>query len=490
MRAWRYFNRKMMERKGAVLVLVALLTAALFGVGALAVDVGHLAMVRNELQNAADAGALAGAANLYNSSGTAINTGANQTALDFATSNAAMSTSGQIPVNINDPLSNQGDIQRGHWSFTSRTFTPSDSLVPIELFGKTSEDLDLMDGSDGNPPFINAVRVVTRRIKPTGMEADDSGNVKAPANSWLARIFGRKDFELEAEAVAYIGFAGNVEPGTVDQPIAICRESILEYVDGKPVFSCNIGRMINSSGSASTSNTGGWTSFEQAGNVCSGTNNSTVKPLVCGQTEAPGIIFGAPIATTGGELQSSFDKMRDCWWPPGDPPPEEPWEMVLPVVMCDPDGDGFHNVGNCPEVTGIVVVNMIWMTEAGTAKPEDAPTKMNHPMDAARNWDFTDTGQCTVFKTQINKSTETALPLLPEGFQDTGRWQGESTYVEGMARWDCFVDHFELKNADDAMAPFVKKSMYFLPDCKAHEPTGGSGGENYGILAKNPVLVD
>lgn len=53
------------EQRGAVLVLVTLLVIALLGFAALAVDIGHMAVVKNELQNAADAGALAGAAQLY-----------------------------------------------------------------------------------------------------------------------------------------------------------------------------------------------------------------------------------------------------------------------------------------------------------------------------------------------------------------------------------------------------------------------------------------
>jgi hypothetical protein len=37
--------------------------------------------------------------------------------------------------------------------------------------------------------------------------------------------------------------------------------------------------------------------------------------------------------------------------------------------------------------------------------------------------------------------------------------------------------------------PYAKKSIYFKPSCAAHDPEGVSGGENFGILAKIPVLV-
>jgi Flp pilus assembly protein TadG len=48
------------EERGATFVVVALLIIVLVGVAALAIDIGHLFVVRNELQNASDAGCLAG----------------------------------------------------------------------------------------------------------------------------------------------------------------------------------------------------------------------------------------------------------------------------------------------------------------------------------------------------------------------------------------------------------------------------------------------
>ena len=49
-------------RRGAVAPLAALLLAFLVGMLAFALDVGYMAVVKGELQNAADAAALAGAA--------------------------------------------------------------------------------------------------------------------------------------------------------------------------------------------------------------------------------------------------------------------------------------------------------------------------------------------------------------------------------------------------------------------------------------------
>jgi hypothetical protein len=61
----------------------------------------------------------------------------------------------------------------------------------------------------------------------------------------------------------------------------------------------------------------------------------------------------------------------------------------------------------------------------------------------------------------------------------------------GEARWASFVDHFDIKNWDNNVAPLAKKSLYFLPTCCGVPPTGLAGdGAAFGIMAKVPVLVD
>ena len=182
--------------------MVAYATDRVYWLAALAIDLGHLYVVRNELRNAADAGSLAGARFLYNDDGTVVNTGANQIAYDAATAN----NSEKVSVDVNWTSGNEGDVQRGHWSFATRTFTPNASIAPVDLWNVSTEELD----ADIN--FINAIKVVTRRQT-------------LPATSFFARIFGHENFELAADAVAYIGFAGTAAPGEADQPIAICARA-------------------------------------------------------------------------------------------------------------------------------------------------------------------------------------------------------------------------------------------------------------------------
>jgi Flp pilus assembly protein TadG len=405
------------DQRGVTIILVAICIFVLIGFGALAMDIGHLFVAHNELQDAADAGALAGARFLYNEDGTAVNTGANQIARDAAMANM----SELAPVEVNE-----GDVQRGHWSFATRTFTPNDSLLPTDLWNVSDAELD------ADLDFINAVRVTARRQA-------------MPIASYLARIFGHESFEGAANATAYIGYAGTLLPKEVDQPIAICMDSILNDSDE---YTCNVGRMINSGQDATTNETGGWTSFNQDDPCTGGTNAQEVKSLVCADGNPGQIFLGQDIATNGGDIQSAFNDLIQCW--AANTTKTQLWPLTLPVIDC---GDQ-NNVGTCQELVGAVEINVVWITGAGEdPEYDDAPKQMD-------DWECPPDCNCP------------------------------GPDCNGECCWNDFVSHFRLENADGTPSPYAKKSIYFLPDCNPHEPAGDSGGENFGILAKIPVLVD
>ncbi len=443
----RLIISKLREERGSVIIWVALLAVVFIGIAALAIDIGHVFVVRNELKNAADAGALAGARVLLMDNGTAINAGANEIGYNAAIKNR----SEKIPVEVNWTGGNEGDVQRGHWSFATRTFTPNSSLAVSDLWGVTTADLD------ADPSFINAVGVKTRRQS-------------SPAVSFFARIFGYQNFVVEAESVAYIGFAGSLEPHSVDEPIAICEGSILR----NDAYSCNIGRFINNSGNVDTSQTGEWSNFTQGDqSSCTGstsTNNNNVReiiqpsPGVCGTGNPYEVTFGDFMSTNNGELQNAFDKLIQCWQGAsvdtngdntsdspidsnGDGRPDLPWKVTLPVIDCTTGGP------TCRKMIGSVEMNILWITDAG-----DDPHYARIPLKMG-DW------------------TASSYPSLP------------LTDPERIAIWNDFVTHFDLQNVDGSPAPYNKKSIYFKPDCTPHIPKGVTGGNNYGIRAEIPVLV-
>jgi hypothetical protein len=113
-------------------------------------------------------------------------------------------------------------------------------------------------------------------------------------------------------------------------------------------------------------------------------------------------------------------------------------------------------LGSC----GAVNVNIVWILEKDNKINEDAPRKMFNPL----------TGNL---------------------------WENNSE--DGGVRWNSFVDEFNLKDPDGQPAYYTedpddkdgykKKSIYFMPDCTPHELKGLTGGHNYGVLARIPVLV-
>jgi hypothetical protein len=385
------------------------------------------------LQNSADSGALAGAQVLYNNQGTEVNAGANAVAQDYAERHDSEQEQAVVE-----------SVERGHWSFATRTFTPNNSLVAVPLWNVTTEELD------ANTDFINAVRVITRRKRDAGGQLP---------SHFFATVFGRARSEVRATAVGYIGFAGSLAPFEVDQPIAICKEAITEP-NGS--YTCGVGRMISSENSLNNvgHQTAGWTNFSQP---CETAGSSSVRPLVCASGNPIQLTLGAGIGTTNGQVQNVYDDIRSCWW--GNPAydrdgngiPDLPFAMKLPVISC-PGGA----VGNCSELVGAVVVEMIWLTLNDKNQLNEVPRRMaDWPRDAT---EFRD----------------------PNGFNCIGTPQ---------QCWGSFVQRFQIQDlmnglpASDPMEFYQNKTMYYKPDCTPHETTGVTGGENFGVLAKVPVLV-
>ncbi len=393
-------------------MLLAVSVVALIGFSALAIDTSNLYVARNELQNAADAGALAGARVLYIDDGSAINPNANQAASDTATANDSQGTAVEV-----------ARVRRGHWSFATRTFTPNPSLDVVDLFGKTTAELD------ADPNFINAVEVVTERRA-------------TPVAAFFGYIFGFSDYSSQARAVGYIGFAGKLRPEDVDQPIALC-ETALRNPDGE--YSCNLGRFIPEG-----DQTGGWTNFEHDQNGA--TNANELRDLVEGDGNPNEMNYGEDIATNNGEVQSAFKAFYDRWVEETDR--ERPWNMTLPVIDCD---DG---IAPANPLVGAVTVNIMWVIN------------QNQPLS------------------QI----DTHAPQVMGGGADMQdpAWPGDwaNASPSGTERWDSFTDHFALQDSSGQPADWRNMSIYFLPSCSAHQPSGSTGGENFGVLARIPVLVD
>jgi Flp pilus assembly protein TadG len=180
--------------EGTIMVLSALGLVAFLGFASLAIDMGHLYVVRNELQNVADAAALAGARRLIttDSNGTAVvdSTAAQTAAMSVAQSQAQISGLPSVP----DGSRNDITVAFGNWNIYASN-------------GTAWTDTDGSSGSNSN-----AVQVAIKRA---------NGLTFGPVTNILAGILGYRTSEVAATATAYLGFASGTRPGGVTLPIAL-----------------------------------------------------------------------------------------------------------------------------------------------------------------------------------------------------------------------------------------------------------------------------
>jgi Flp pilus assembly protein TadG len=428
------------NERGVSMILIALLLTMFMGFIALAIEFGHLYVVRNELRDAADAGALAGARVLYTTDGTAVNPGANDVAKAAATANL----SEKAAVEVSD-----SNVERGHWSFTQvdangnqGVFTPNSSLTALALWNYTTQELDT------NTDFINAVRVTARRQSSPSIV------------TYFAGLFGISQFVMQQKAVAWLGYAsGTIPPQGVDQPLAICENSI--FLNGK--LTCNVGRTFNSSGS-STTNTAGWTNYSQPPN-CSAANANDVRNIIgndCSGGNDNALFTNLVLGTTNGVVDNVFSKLYSCWKTATSNSPAGPnifWPLKLLVIECPSS-----SITPCnSKIKGVVKLNVIWMVDQaktnGANAYDEAPLQMSG---------------------KINGVTKNWVCSTPSNLENC---------------WNEFVSEnlgFNLKapSSDSNSAPYSNKQIYFLPACDYEEPTGGPGGNNYGVLSRQPRLVD
>lgn len=167
---------------GGVAILVAVLLLALFGAGALVVDVGYMFWERRQLQNGADAAALALAAQCA------------EGILDCATAALGSEAEGYADRNAHD----------------------SQSAVPgFMRHGTDSDDCEPSGDNAANPlylPGVDAVKVST--------ETWDGGD--SSLTHWLAPVLGFDSATVSACAVASWGNIGS-GPDIVPLTFSMCE---------------------------------------------------------------------------------------------------------------------------------------------------------------------------------------------------------------------------------------------------------------------------
>ncbi len=175
---------------GVTLVVITILLTVLLGFAALALDVSHLMVVRNELQNAADAAALAGAGGFYPHEPTSAPSDPDWAQAEGkATGSAPHNKSGGVALS-------DCDVESGYWNLAHTPFgLQSQGITP--------------GGKDAPAVKVNVSRA--------------PGKNGGPVRTFLAGILGKSGVSVSAEAIAVSASPGRVRPGAV-LPVAISKE--------------------------------------------------------------------------------------------------------------------------------------------------------------------------------------------------------------------------------------------------------------------------
>lgn len=181
-------------RRGATVVLFAVMLVMVLGFMALAVDLGYVCSVKGDLQAAADAGALAGTGVLLEGDDAAITT-----AQKYVSSN--MNNRG-----TSSGKKNHADVEVGHWNSKSRIFVaggePRDAVRVVAV----AEESPLFFGrAVGRDLFISrAGAVAAFRPRDIMLVLDVSGSMRE------ARGGIRKIDELRQATSSFLGYLNGV----------------------------------------------------------------------------------------------------------------------------------------------------------------------------------------------------------------------------------------------------------------------------------------
>lgn len=284
------------EQGGAVAIMIAVCAVVLLSFAALVIDIGYALVVKNQLHNAADAGALAGTSCLgiiYAGGSRPIcgtypeMASADQQSYELTSSHRAAivaevqdaaqkNAAGGISIGINE-----ADIRIGQWDIPTRTLTVTDARP-------------------------TAVEVNARR----------DGSANGPITTFLANIMGISSLNVRATSVrdgqpeeptAALTGVGYVPPGELDIPVALSQS---RFAGGEGAF---CGDVIKFSPPTDPDACGGWTLLSEAN-----PNDNAVRNLLgdflADPASAPELGVGDPIYVKNGVLSNpTFTAMEDLY---------------------------------------------------------------------------------------------------------------------------------------------------------------------------------
>ncbi len=281
------------NEQGAVAAMTAMFLLVLLACAAAAIDIGHALVARNELQNTADAAALAGTRALgiiYEGMTPAEQQAYTLTGGDQATVVAAVQATGAANSAAGVPITiNAADIAIGTWNPTTRVHTPT-----------------------ANQP--KAVRVWARR--------DASAN--GPISTFLAGVVGLTSVNVSAVATADMTAVGQTAPGQLDVPFGISTYYFTQFGCGDAIkFYPNDGTPQACSA---------WHTFDQ-----SPANANRLRTIIdglrTGAYQSPGTTPGDSLNFINGNVASAFPNLINLYNAKKDA--NGNWDVFVPVYQSD-----------------------------------------------------------------------------------------------------------------------------------------------------------
>jgi len=311
------------DEQGAVAIITAVILAfVLFGTAALAIDIGRLATVKNELQNAADAAALAKARHLYPQN----NGEPNWLAAEQA----------PVPINTAGGVElTEYEAEVGYWNLSGS---------PPNIQSSATSDND-----------VPAVQVTVERS-----EDNNSG----PITNFFGGLIGLSNSDVVAEAIAVTYPPGEIGPGQTF-PVAIHQEFLNLYHDN------GLGEFVVVSSayhSEDPEEAGQWTSLFSEAN-----DRPTTRDLILNGNPDK-ISKGDEIYIQPGTMTSLYNDTES--WLQDSPTVDEygvPYrDVIMPVVKGDIDN---KSTKEWREVVGFVGIRI---TYAAGGNEKIIEGKFNH----------------------------------------------------------------------------------------------------------------
>jgi Flp pilus assembly protein TadG len=312
-------------QKGAVMLLVAGGAVAMFGMLALAIDVGYIMTTRAELKNAADAGAMSAnreLARIYDGLGNVDRKNYTLTSGDKSRIQTAANTymkqnkAAGVAITLGS-----GDVEYGRWNKSTGAVTASSTGV-------------------------NAVTVTARR------EAASNGSVATIFGS----ILGVDSFQARAASAAALTAVSEVPAGTADIPVGIAKA----WFTAKD-SPCGSSSAIRFYPTGTTVGCAGWHTFDswpanasKLKTILNGLQSGTftAPAIKAGVTEF--VFIGGTVASRFSDMQALYNAKKDA---------TGSWMVQIPVYDQD----------NCSNPNG--KIKIIGLATARITGVRDAPAK-------------------------------------------------------------------------------------------------------------------